>query len=144
MQPTGELQGFHGDPPVVVDVLVCDSIAIGPNGKITVQGVFDAVFANGYPTAVPGTILARIADVREPIDIRFETVAYPKGDPLGIRTLVGKAHIEPLSSDQVIANVQVTGVIAFPALEAGNCDVRVYCNGAMLGSTPIRIADPPQ
>lgn len=144
MQPPVELQGFRTDPPVVVALLLCDAIAIGPNDKITVQGVFDILFTAGYPPAVQGAIYARIAGVREPIDCRFETVAYPNGNVLGVRTIVGTAHVEVPNTPHAVANVHVSGIIPFPAQEAGVVDLRVYCNGVLLGSSPYQIANPGQ
>lgn len=140
MQGASELRGFHTDRPTLIALLLADSVAIGPNNKPSFQGVFDHVTALGYPVSVNAAIIAGFAGVLEPIDLRIETVGYPKDQPLGVRQLVGTARIEvPPAGLGTVAGAFVSGIVLFPVTEPGMAEVRVYGNGELLGMRPVMI-----
>lgn len=143
MEAHEELRGFNGDRPIVVSLVTCDSVAVGVGtNKLTLIGLFDSVFMMQSPVVLPGAIVATLSGVVEPIDLRFEIVAYPNDQPLGVRQLIGRSHIDPPAVGTV-ATTFVSGALVFPATEPGRCDIRLYGNGELMLSRPIYLNRPP-
>jgi len=140
-----ELRGFRGDRPVITLLGVCDSFSaqLGGGGRPSLLSLIDVIFATQSPVMIAGTVVAAIAGIREPVDCRFESVAYTAAQPLGVTHVIGNAHVEPPQVD-VTMYAYVTGTIAF-AVESipSKGELRIYCNGERLQSKPILIMPPP-
>ena len=139
-----EQVGFHGDPPIAVSLVICDSVAIGiGTNKLTLQGLFDNVFAGSYPVAVAGAVLLSLQGVIEPVELRFYAVAYHDGFPLGEHQLIGVSTVEPQPDGRTISAF-IAGTIIFPAKRAGRADILVRGNGVYLAHRRVDILDVPQ
>jgi hypothetical protein len=140
MEAHPELEGFHGDRPVVYGIVLCDSIAVEqPSQKAVLIGVFENVNAATYPVVINAVVVAMLAGVREPIDCRVEAVGYSAENPLGVRQPIGTAHVEPTATG--MSTIYIAGAIVFPVTGPGTADIRVYGNGELLGSRPISIQE---
>jgi hypothetical protein len=112
------------------------------NGKAIFSGVFDFLTAATFPVIVPGAIVTMLAGVKEVFDLEFVTVGYPQGNPLGVRQLIGKAHVQPPPIGTV-GTAFIQGVLVFPVTAPSTAEVRIYGNGQLLGMRPVTIVSPP-
>ena len=52
-------------------LVTCDGIAFDPNGKLTLYGIFDIVWAKSFPVALPGFYVAISCYVDDPTTLRL-------------------------------------------------------------------------
>jgi len=128
-------------PPRLRAIILCDAVAVDPaSGKVTVLGMFDNVTAFAYPLVIPGAIVLIVSDVRSPLDVLVETVAYPPDKPIGERVVIGTVHLEPPPIGHTVTAF-IPGALVFPVTGPGVADVFVHGNGQYLGHRSIPIAE---
>lgn len=136
-------QGFRSGRPSVVGFLLCDSVALGiGSNKPVVVGLFDSLYAMAYPVVAPGAVVIILADVRELVECRVETVGYSDDSPLGARQLVGTVSMTPPAIGTVATGV-ISGMIVIAAAGPGTADLLLYGNNILLTSRPLQITSAP-
>jgi len=131
--------GFHGDPPIVLALLSCDSASmnVGPFSKWSVLGLYDRVLAPALPVLHYVTVFAVLMDVREPVTLTFR-ITRPSDAPGSLGTLLGVAEIQtaPLPGDTAQAWIATQLSLA----EEGRYEIQLFGNEAYMAHKPFIVS----
>jgi hypothetical protein len=116
--------------PLLIAALVCDVAATDPSTrKHNLIGIFDRIFAGGFPTARPMSVYLKLTDAEGHYDLEINFVQVASG-----KLLAGAKGT--LDVPDRLSSVDTS--ISFPPLAlpaAGRYEFQIRANSVFLGST---------
>ncbi len=116
--------------PELQALLVCDAVAIDPNGKVTLYGVFDLIWAAQVPTRHPQLAIFVKCRVEGPVDLQV-LVTDPDGNTM--------LALDPLRAE--VAGI-AQGIYSIAALEfrtTGSYRIAVVGPNGPIGFTILEV-----
>ena len=119
--------------PYVLAILLCDNIIIeaGSNKK-TLIGVFENVFAQGFPVFHQTAIYLKVTDAEGAYRFRVDYVAVTRDQVLDRRDIGPAEFADRLSPGEIIVKIGV------PIPEPGMYEFRFYANDFYLARAAFR------
>lgn len=121
-------------------LLPCDRVIIGTNGKFTIQGAFDCLFAKGFPHIKPQlTIAIRIRAQKSDSGIHPFTLKIVDGNGHSLASVSDQFNVSITDAgDAMAADVYaVAKNVSFPSADRYQIDLLV--GGQVLSSVPLYV-----
>lgn len=128
-----------GRPPYPFAILLCDDVARSPDGKNTLIGVFDTVFAVQFPAVHPKlTFWAKLADGGGTYHVRIQYVDVSEN-----KVLMNIDGNEPLRWAESEAMSEITFQIGgLPIAHEGRYEFRLFLNDMFVGHVTLYAKHP--